>query len=129
MPPVMRFPDVQRLLLDALEGIVGSGHVGIETPPDLEDQLPYVRVQRVAGSSDRITDSALTTVDVFHGLYGTAHGIAEDIRDWLVGPPPPIPRIDHVVCVSAPQELPWDDQSPVRRFGATYRLQTRRQPL
>lgn len=129
MPPTLRFPDVQRLLLDGLEGIVGSGHVAIETPDDLEEQMPFVRVRRGGGHSDHVTDYPTVDIDVFAALYPTAQGLAEDIRDWLVGPPPPIPRIDHAQCTAAPQELPWDAQSPVRRIGATYRLQTRRQPL
>lgn len=126
MPPAMRFPDVQALLVDALEELAGVGNTGIETPEDLEVNLPFVRVRRIAGQSDRVTDYSTITVDVFTLFYGQSESLAENIRQWLCGPPPPIARLDYVDCTSAPQELPWAKASPVRRFGAMYRVEARR---
>lgn len=121
-----RFPDVQRLLVADLEQFPGPGRTGIETPELLETVTPFVRIRKVSGHSDLITDVSTVQIDVFTLLYASSEDMAEQIRQYLVGPPPPPPRLDRVDCVAAPQELPWDDESPVRRFGATYQIQARR---
>lgn len=126
MPPTMRFPDVQTLLVTALEDLAGVGNTGVETPVDLDSNLPFVRIRRISGSSDRVNDFSNIAVDVFTNLYGDSESLAEDIRQWLCGPPPPLSRLDSVDCTSAPQELPWAEASPVRRFGAVYRVTARR---
>ena len=121
-----RFPDVQVLLVRHLEQLLGAGHVGIETPADLTAALPFARVRRVGGLSDRLNDFATVDVDVFAGLYTAAELLAEQIRQDLVGPPPPLPLLDRISCDNAPRELPWGDGATVRRFGATYVTVARR---
>jgi hypothetical protein len=123
---VRRFPDVQVLLVRHLEQTLGAGHVGIETPTDLDGALPFVRVRRVGGLSDLLNDFSTVDVDVFAGLYAAAELLAEQIRQDLVGPPPPLALLDRVSCVNAPRELPWGDGATVRRFGATYTAVARR---
>ncbi len=124
--PFLRFPDVQRLLVFELEALAGAGHTAIQTPPDLTDVLPFVRVLRIGGPSDRLHDFPTIDVDVFAATYTAAELLAEQIRQWLVGPPPPVRELDRVDVDVAPRELPWGDGSTVRRFGATYRAVTRR---
>ncbi len=124
--PASRFPDVQRLLVDALVPMAGADNrTGIETPSDLADRLPFVRVRRVGGPSTWLNDYSRVEVDVFALTYSAAENLAEDIRQWLCGPPPPLPALDRAVCDLGPRELPWGDGS-IRRWGAEYELVARR---
>lgn len=123
--PFRRFPDVQRLLVDELETLAGDGRTAIETPTNLADVLPFVRVLRVGGFSDRINDRATVDIDVFAATYGAAELLAERVRQHLVGPPPPVTLFDRIDCEIAPRELPWGDGT-VRRWNATYLVTSRR---
>lgn len=126
-PPVItwRFPDVQRVLVDALTVFVAADRTDIETPEDLQVRLPFVRVVRTGGGRNRLNDLATVEIDVFAGTYAQGEPLAESISQWLCGPPPPISVFDRVVCAVAPRELPWGDVN-VRRFGATYQVVARR---
>lgn len=121
-----RFPDVQVLLVRHLEQLLGAGHTGIETPADLAGGLPFARIRRIGGLSDRLQDFASVDIDVFAGGYAATELLAEQIRQDLVGPPPPLPLLDRITCETAPRELPWGDGSTIRRFGATYAVVARR---
>ncbi len=112
----------------ALEDIAGAGRTGVETPVNLEDVLPFVRVLRVGGNRERFNDLAVVDVDAFAATYSAAQTLAEDIAEFLMGPPPGVPELDLVVCEVGPRELPWADDNTVRRWGATYRLISRRRP-
>lgn len=120
-----RFPDVQRALVAILGPLVG-GRAGTETPADLESRMPFVRVTRTGGPSDRVSDFALVDVDVFAATYATAEPLAEQIRQLLTGPPlrAGVVILDRISCESGPTELPW--APGVRRFGATYLVVSRR---
>lgn len=121
-----RFPDVQRVLVTGLESLAGGPtHIGIETPESFTDRLPFVRVVRVGGFSDVISDFPTVDIDVWADTYTAAEALAERIRQYLCGPPPPIAVLDRAFCETAPRELPWGD-GVLRRFGATYGLTTRR---
>lgn len=119
------FPDVARVLVEDLETLAGVGHTGTQTPVDLAGVLPFVRVLRVGGGSDRLNDLPVIDVDVFADTYAAAELLAERIRQRLVGPPPAQPQLDRADCEVGPRELPWGD-GQIRRFGATYTLITRR---
>ncbi len=124
--PTQRFPDVQRLLVADLEDIVGAGRAAVQTPDDMEQALPFVRVMRIGGGRTQISDIATVDVDVFAGTYVAAEALAEQIANWLCGPPPGVALFDTVVCEAGPRELPWSDGVLVRRWGATYQVVTRR---
>lgn len=123
-----RFPDVTRMLVTALEVWVPDGtHTGPETPTDLQDKLPFIRAYRIGGNRDRLADFPTVAVDVFDGTYSGAEALAEDVAQWLCGPPPPIVWLDRVEPDVAPRRLPWGDER-VFRFQAQYSLVTRRVP-
>ncbi len=124
--PTRRFPDVQRLLVADLEDIVGAGRVAIQTPDDMESDLPFVRVMRIGGGRSQLSDFSTVDVDVFAGGYSAAEALAEQIDEWLCGPPPGVALFDAVSCEVGPRELPWADGVRVRRWGATYQVMTRR---
>jgi hypothetical protein len=123
--PILRFPDVQRLLVDDLVAAELAEHAGVETPADFTGKLPFIRVLRIGGGSDRLNDSAAVDVDVFHTTYSAGELLAEQIRQYLCGPPPPIPLLDRCVCELAPRELPWGDGT-VRRWHTSYQIVARR---
>lgn len=129
--PERLFPDVARALVSLLEQFVdGPDHVGTETPDDLQVSMPFVRVLRVGGGDDTITDFPTVEVDSFASTSTEAERLAERIRDWLTA------RwrrtsdgvvIDRVFTESGPHERPWEDPR-VRRWGATYNVECRRAP-
>lgn len=121
--PFSRFPDVQRLLVADLAQF---GHTAIETPLDLNDRLPFIRIVRIGGGSGRVSDGPRVEIDVFAGSYLAAEQLAERIRQYLTGPPPGPIFLDRVDCSIGPRELPWDDDGLVRRWSAEYEAVTRR---
>lgn len=130
LPAQRRFPDVPRtlaaLLVDA--ALVDVGHAGSNTPADLIGSLPFIRILRIGGPSDRVNDYATCSVEVFASTSSAGEQLAEQVRQYLTTtPPPPIGGvlIDRVVCQAGPNEQPWND-SRVRRFGATYSVVSRR---
>ncbi len=121
----LRFPDVQRVLVADLETLAGAGHTGVQTPEDFAGLLPFIRVLRAGGGSDRLNDYPSIDVDCFAGTYAAAELLAEQVRQRLVGPPPAQPLFDSAYCQVGPRELPWGD-GEIRRFAATYTVTTRR---
>jgi hypothetical protein len=119
------FPDVQRLLVEYLAAWVGEDQVDTETPDDLQTSMPFIRVQRVGGGRDRVSDYPTVELQFFAGTYAQVHPLAERISEWLCGPPSPVPQIDRALCTSAPMEIPYGDVR-IRRLVATYQLTTRR---
>lgn len=119
------FPDVQVLLVGALGVWVGEDNVDTETPEDLQDNLPFIRVERLGGGRDQLSDAPSIEVQVYASTYAEASRLAEHICQWLCGPPPPLPQIDKATCTSAPVEIPYGDVR-IRRLVASYQLTTRR---
>lgn len=123
-----RYPDVEEVAAILLEPLVGGeSHTGTETPPNLQDVLPFIRVQRTGGNDDGTSDFATVTVDCFHTGYRTGvKPLAEQVRQFLttgkhrVGPA----VIDRVTCPSAPTLQPW--APGMRRMLATYQFVSRR---
>lgn len=123
-----RFPDLTRLLVTALEVWVDTPEqTGPETPDDLQTRLPFIRAYRAGGNRDRLSDFGLVSIDVFAGDYTTAEQLAEDIAQWLCGPPPPSVWLDRVDVDIAPRRLPWGDER-IFRFQAQYSMASRRVP-
>lgn len=123
-----RFPDVTRLLVTELEvWVADAAHTGPETPADLQEKLPFIRAYRIGGGRDRLSDFPTVTVDVFASSYSEAEALAEDVSQWLCGPPPPIALLDRVDPDVAPRLLPWGDER-IFRFQAQYTVVTRRVP-
>lgn len=126
------FPDLEVALLDWLEDgrfseLAGGGHVGTETPSDLDTRFPFVRVVALDGQDDGITDRAAVDVDVFSATRAQARALAERIRTSLTVYPPVVGDvvIDSVFTEVRPRRLPWPDEN-TRRWGATYRISARR---
>lgn len=97
--------------------------VGSQTPPDLDDKMPFVLVSRATGDRTAIDDNPIVDVDVFHFLDAQAWLLASDICDFLLTKPFPL---DVVYCPEGPRELPWRADGSMRRYGATYATSLRR---
>jgi hypothetical protein len=119
------FPDVQGLLVEHLAVWVGADHVDTETPEDLQGEMPFIRVERIGGGRDRVSDQASVELQFYAATYAVVQPLAERVSEWLCGPPPPIPQLDRVLCTSAPVEIPYGDER-IRRMVATFQLTTRR---
>lgn len=125
--PLASFPDGEAAILDTVAAEPGVADSGTETPPDLQDRLPFVRVARVGGPDNVIDDYPLVDVDVFAATRAVAAPLAERLRQRLLAGPHRTPAgvIDRVRTTSGPVQLPWADPG-IRRFGATYRAAMRR---
>lgn len=121
-----RFPDVERVLKELLNGMA-TGGAGIETPANLQDRLPFIRIRNLGGPNDGITTYPTVDIDVFSSTRDTGYGLAEDIHQLLLTQHNRTAsgQIDFVETEVSPVEMPWADDN-VRRFFATYRLSLRR---
>lgn len=123
----MLFPDVESLLVAYLETLVASSdQVDTETPGSFTGLTPFVRAYRFGGPSERFNDFADVQVDVFHELRSVGLPLARRIQSLLMGPPPPVVLFDRIDCQVAPRELEWGDDDTIRRWGANYRVVSRR---
>lgn len=121
------WPDVETLLVSYLEGLVDDAdQVNTETPDDFAGLTPFIRVYRFGGRTDRVNDYADVQLDVFHALRSVGLPMARQVQSLLMGPPPPVAVFDRIECIVAPREMEWGDDDTMRRWGATYRVVSRR---
>jgi hypothetical protein len=122
-----RFPDIHRVLLTVLEDLAGgAGHLGLQTPTKLAERLPFLRVRRTGGHSDRLSDFARVEIDIFDGTYAAAERRAAAVHEFVTRTRLRAGRavVDRVAVDQAPVELPWSPQ--VRRFAGRYLFVCRR---
>lgn len=90
--------------------------------------LGVVRVLRLGGSRDRITDTARVAVDVVHGSEGAAEDLAETIATWAVDTRPIRAAglmLDGATVEVPPHELPYADPT-VSQFSMVLVTSSRR---
>jgi hypothetical protein len=125
MPVLAVFPDVERAVGD----LVGDlGTAGSETSITLQSSLPYIRIRRLGGSDDRVTDAARVDVHVYDTNATDAKAIAGQIRQRLISGPSVTTHgiIDRAWTEVGPQMIPADDTADIRQVVATYRISMRR---
>lgn len=130
----MSFPDIELALLDWLDDL---GYTVTSTPLDLQDQLPVIRVQRIAGEddSDQDEDHPIISVQVYAQKTAAApragHDLSETIRDRVatinnggvyVGSQDTL--MQHARTVAGPVELPYLDPA-ISVFQCTYHITTK----
>lgn len=93
-------------------------------------RLPFIRITRVGGGDDRITDNARVSVDAFAGTRADSYTLAEAIRQKMLLWPIVLSNcvIDRIITTTGPMEVSWGDVN-VRRRVATYTVSTRRPTL
>ena len=131
MPDLAPWPDPHDLLFVVLDDLTESPVVGPLLWPEFQKFMPLIRVRKVGGINDRLTDIPRMAVDVYAADYETSRNLAEAIRQRLLSETvkakfaPGVGRIDRVEVESSPFEVPWSDES-TRYHTAIYRISTRR---
>lgn len=129
------YPDVETVVQDVIAELVGGvRHVGSETPPDLQQRLPFVRVTRYGGGDDGVTDAADIDVDVYGDRRTPTLRLAEQVRELLTRGSHVVSSggarvvLDAVETILAPFQPPGNGDETVRRFTASYSVRARRTP-
>jgi len=130
--PLTGFPDIPHAVCDLLASLANGAD--IETPADLQSQVPWIRVTRTGGQSDLITDTASLVVDVFASGATEGATIAEKIRQRLITGPfrsdvsfrTNHGQVDRAFCSVGPTLLPPTDSDNLRLVTASYNVSMRR---
>lgn len=125
MPLLASFPKAARVVAALLTDL---GTTGGETSTTLQDDLPFIRVRRIGGTDDRVTDVARVDVRVYAEDLSDAEGLAETIRQRLISGPSTTVHgvLDRAVTEVGPQEVPGPDPDHYRVVSTTYRVSVRR---
>ncbi|MFG2292059.1 hypothetical protein [Streptomyces sp. NPDC048603] len=117
--------DVESVIAPWIEATL-SVTAGAETPPDLENVLPFVRVQRAGGADERFAAHPRIAVDVFAATADEARTLANSVRDALLFLNGSVPDavVRGVRCTSGPSRRPWANPA-VHRRGAAYSVSLR----
>lgn len=120
------FPDVENALFDLLEQWYAV-NAGVKTPADLQEILPFVRLNLGGGRDDNVTDFSLVDIDVYTATRQQGYDLAEGIRTRFLDSPHRVGTvvIDKVRTIVKPFPADWED-SQVERRTATYRFSARR---
>lgn len=118
--------DIEAVLAPWAEATFPNVFGCAETPPDLENRLPVVRVGRVGGADERFSQHPRVTVDVFTATADEARTLANSVRDALVFLSGPVNGavVRGVRCDSGPMRTPWENPDIYRR-SATYTVSLR----
>lgn len=123
------WPSSARVVAAVLDGL---GTVVGETGTDLQSLLAnggrVLRVRRIGGSDDRITDFARIDVRAYAVNLSDAEETAELARQRLISGPSATPHgvLDRAETEVGPQEVPSPDPEHYRIVSATYRTSIRR---
>jgi len=124
------YPDIEQVLCDHLADLANTG---TRTPADLQQQLEFIRVRRVGGNDDQVTDRARLDVEVFAATRAAGEALTEQVRQRLScrGPLSVLSGgrevvVDRTQLLAGPVEVPWPDPN-VRMFTAAYQTEARRQ--
>lgn len=125
MAALSSYADAERVIAHILGGL---GDVGGETPPDLADHLPFLRVRRIGGADNRVTDLPRVDVRVYAPDRSAALHIAEQARQRLTSMPVATPHgvLDRADTESGPAEVPGPDPETYRVANLTVRASLRR---
>lgn len=119
------WPDGEHALADFLAPL---GTCGSETPKALQSTLPYIRIKRTGGPSDRITDRGAYSVVVFAASADEAKRVAGQVRQKLLEELPAATdhgTLDWPTVNSGPAVVPATDSDNLRLAAASYTVSTR----
>lgn len=121
------WPDPHIILMELLDDLTASPVVGPRLHKDFQDEMPIIRVRKVGGGNDKITDFPRMSIDVYARTYPEASQLAEAIRQRLLAYPhiTTAGRLDRCEVEASPFEVPWPDNT-LRYLTATYVISTRR---
>ena len=125
MPLLASFPKPARIVAALLTDL---GTTGGETSTTLQDDLPFIRVRRIGGADDRVTDIARVDVRVYDTNLTAAEDLSETIRQRLISGPATTVHgvLDRAATEVGPQEVPGPAPDHYRVVSTTYRVSVRR---
>lgn len=115
------YADVEKMLATVLEVFAPAGSVDDGT-------RPFVRVMRIGGADDGVTDRPRVVVDVLADTRDEAWSIARALQQYLTRRPRAVPGlgiIDRVTTDVGPQYAPHED-ARTALVTATYIVASRR---
>lgn len=129
-PALRSFIDAERGAVFLLADLVDAGSCAIQTPNDLLDHLPFIKVERIGGQSTRWDDSPRIDVAVYCLRESRGQGVALALacQARLLSFPHAIPDvgvIDSVETDVSPNEVPWANAA-IRLITSSYRVTVRR---
>src|SRR5688572_9779704 len=128
LPP---FPDAEDVVMALLEEVAPTT---TDTDALLAENAPIIKVTRVGGTDDFITDRPLVEVACFATTYDQARALARDCQQVILQCParkiitPDYPTgvlIDKATTTSAPLRVPYENTA-LRHKAATYAFAWRR---
>lgn len=117
------YPDIEAVLIDYLAPLAATGEL---TPESL--QSPFIRVNRVGGFDDGLTDRPRVEIACYCPTRRESHALSEQVRERVLacdGTDTAGVFVDHVIteAQAGRSEYPNED---VRRIAAVYRFSLRR---
>lgn len=124
VPVLASYIDIESAVIEVLAGL---GTLDVNTPSDLLGNLPFIRVMRVGGNDNRITDTARIDIDVFDVQRTVASSLSRQVQQTLLAFPHSVAAgvIDEVTTTLSPSEVPWSNTS-IQLFAASYTVTARR---
>lgn len=113
-------------VLTDLGTVVGETTTTLQTL--LADGSRVIRVRRIGGTDDGVTDRARIDVNVYAVDLSAAEDTAELARQRLISGPAATPHgvLDRAVTDVGPHEIPSPDSESYRIVSTTYRVSARR---
>jgi hypothetical protein len=108
--------------------VADLGTTGGETSTTLQGDLPFIRVRRIGGTDNGVTDIARVDVRVYDADLSDAENLSEAIRQRLISKPYATVHgvLDRALTEVGPQEVPGPDPDHYRVVSTTYRVSVRR---
>lgn len=128
LPP---WPDAEDVVMTLLSPIAPTT---TDTAASLDSDAPIIKVTRVGGADDNITDRPLVEVAVFASTYEQARQVARQCQQVILQcaarkiVTPDYPSgvlIDKAETISAPLRVPYENEH-LRHKAATYQFAWRR---
>lgn len=117
--PTVPFANVEKVLMAALADL---GDTDTETPP--EDTPAGIRINRVGGTDDGITDYPRVEISCYAPTYDAMHALAEAVRDRMLtlgGEAFVVDgrrvTIDFARTDTPPEQVPYDNPDRKRAAG------------
>lgn len=119
MSPVLpAWPDAEDVAMSLISAMSPPVDATTSTDIDLEQRVPIVRVTRIGGEDDGISDRPIVEFAVFHSTYDEARKLAEKIRQVVLASPcttvptediPAGVLIDNASTVTPPAHAAYDN--------------------
>lgn len=118
--------DIEALLVTWLEETIEDVRASTETPPDLQDRLPWLQVVRIGGPYDGFRlDQPTVDIAAFDSTGPAASALAAHVQvllhEQLARAKTGTAVVTRVETVTGPHWVPYDNPG-LRRYEATYRL-------